>query len=151
MVPEPLEKVTRRLKELVGSLPTRWELPLENRIYMDVKPEDARELARLLYEDLKARFVTASGLDAGEELEVVYHFAYDAAALVINVRVRTPKAEAKLPALTPVVPPAEWIEREVRDLVGIEFEGHPRPERLILADDWPEGVYPLRKDSQNGE
>ena len=62
----------------------------------------------------------------------------------------TPKAEATLPALTPVVPAAEWIEREMKDLLGITFEGHPRPERLILSDDWPEGVYPLRKDTTGG-
>jgi formate hydrogenlyase subunit 5 len=44
------------------------------------------------------------------------------------------------------MPAAEWIEREIQDLLGIRFDGHPNPKRLILADDWPEGVYPLRKD-----
>ncbi|MHC5035633.1 MAG: NADH-quinone oxidoreductase subunit C [Planctomycetota bacterium] len=42
------------------------------------------------------------------------------------------------------------MEREMNDLLGIVFEGHPDPRRLILADDWPEGVYPLRRDKKNG-
>ena len=43
-------------------------------------------------------------------------------------------------------PNAGWSEREYMDLLGMKFTGHPNPKRLILADDWPEGVYPLRKD-----
>jgi Ni,Fe-hydrogenase III component G len=43
---------------------------------------------------------------------------------------------------------AEWIEREIHDILGIDFKNHPNLKRLILFDDWPEGVYPLRKDVQ---
>ena len=50
------------------------------------------------------------------------------------------------PSVTPVVPAANWYEREVRDLFGIEPLGHPDPRRLVLHDDWPDEVYPLRKD-----
>jgi NADH-quinone oxidoreductase subunit C len=149
-----LESVVSSLKSLVGDTALKFDRPLPNRVYITVGREDAREAGRKIFHELgekhAARFVTATGSDIGEELEAVYHFSYDAVSLVINLRVRTPKAEATLPSLTPVVPAAEWIEREMSDLVGITFAGHPRPERLILADDWPEGVYPLRKDASNG-
>ena len=141
-----LEAAVQKLKSLAGDMPTEWERPLPGRIYVAVKREDAREFARMLFEDFGARFATATGSDLGGEFEALYHFCYDRVGLVVNLRVRTPKGDGTLPSLTPVVPPAEWIEREMRDLVGIEFEGHPRPERLILADSWPEGVYPLRKE-----
>jgi Ni,Fe-hydrogenase III large subunit len=49
-------------------------------------------------------------------------------------------------SITPVVPGANWAEREFRDSVGIHPEGHPDPRRLLLADDWPDGVWPLRRD-----
>jgi Ni,Fe-hydrogenase III component G len=49
-------------------------------------------------------------------------------------------------SITPLIPAAEWIEREIHDILGIEIKNHPNMRRLILADDWPEGVYPLRKD-----
>jgi NADH-quinone oxidoreductase subunit C len=145
-VQEGLEQAVERLRSLAGSTPVEWERPLPDRVYLTVDRRDAREFGRMLFEDFGARFATATGLDVGQELEVVYHFPYDAVGLVVNMRVRTPKADGKLPSLTPVVPAAEWIEREISDLVGIAFEGHPRPERLILADDWPEGVYPLRNE-----
>jgi Ni,Fe-hydrogenase III component G len=145
-VREGLEQAVERLRSLAGDVPAEWERPLPGRVYVAVAREDAREFGRVLFEDYGARFATASGLDAGQELEVVYHFLLDAVGLIVNMRVRTPKGDGTLPSLTPVVPAAEWIEREISDLVGISFEGHPRPERLILADDWPEGVYPLRNE-----
>ena len=46
----------------------------------------------------------------------------------------------------PIFPNAGWSEREYQDLLGMTFTGHPKPKRLILADDWPDGIYPLRKE-----
>jgi Ni,Fe-hydrogenase III component G len=149
-VAEELEQVVERLKGLAGDVPLDWARPRPNRVYMTLDKKDAREFARMLVEEFGARFATATGTDIGEELEVVYHFEYDAVGLVVNMRERTPKGDPVLPSITPVVPPADWIEREMNDLVGIVFDGHPDPRRLILADDWPEGVYPLRKDRKDG-
>ena len=145
------DAVVERLKELVGELPTEWTRPLPNRLYVRVEKGNVRELCRIVFEDLGARFATATGSDVGKELEVVYHFAYDAAGLVVNVRVRTPKGDPVLPSIVPAVPAAEWIEREMNDLLGLVFEEHPDPRRLILADDWPEGVHPLRKEEREDE
>jgi Ni,Fe-hydrogenase III large subunit/Ni,Fe-hydrogenase III component G len=55
-------------------------------------------------------------------------------------------AWTSFPSVTPVVPAAHWYEREVQDLLGLVPVGHPDPRRLVLHDDWPDGVYPLRKD-----
>jgi NADH-quinone oxidoreductase subunit D len=46
-----------------------------------------------------------------------------------------------------LLPGASFHEREVADLFGVTFEGHPNPGRLVLPDDWPSGLYPLRKDA----
>ncbi len=51
-----------------------------------------------------------------------------------------------MPSITPVVPAAAWAEREFQDLLGISAEGHPDPRRLVLPDDWPEALHPLRRD-----
>ncbi len=149
-VGEDLEAVVQQLKELVADLSVDWTRPHPNRVYISVEKQNVRELGRIIFEDFGARFATATGSDVGEELEVIYHFAYDAVGLVANMRVRTPKGDPVVPSVTPVVPAAEWIEREMNDLVGIVFEGHPDPRRLILADNWPEGVYPLRREHRDG-
>jgi NADH-quinone oxidoreductase subunit C len=61
----------------------------------------------------------------------------------IRVQVWLDEGES-LASVVPVWPTADWHEREAFDLMGIRFEGHPNPKRLIMADDW-EG-HPLRKD-----
>ncbi len=57
-----------------------------------------------------------------------------------------PPEDPRFPSVTPESPAANWGEREVRDLLGLEPVGHPDPRRLVLPDDWPDGVYPLRED-----
>jgi Ni,Fe-hydrogenase III component G len=50
------------------------------------------------------------------------------------------------PSVTPCVTAAHWYEREVQDMLGLIPVGHPDPRRLVMHDDWPDGVFPLRKD-----
>ena len=143
---DELAKFTADLKEAADWPGLQWHETTPSRVYLTVPAEHMPRAAGVLYETLDMRFATATGSDLGERLEVLYHFCHDPVGAVVSLRTSTPKSEAALPSVTPVVPPAEWIERELYDLLGITFAGHPRPERLILADDWPDGVYPLRKD-----
>ena len=76
--------------------------------------------------------------------DVVYHLVSTRHAWTLRVKVRLEGARAVVPTVSTVWPAANWLEREVWDLFGINFTGHPNPERLLTADDW-EG-HPLRKD-----
>ena len=49
------------------------------------------------------------------------------------------------PSISTAVPAANWHEREMQDLFGIVFAGHPDPRPLVVHDGWPQGVFPLRK------
>ncbi len=80
--------------------------------------------------------------DAGT-LEVLYHFCQGAA--IVTLRVSVPHTEPVVPTVCGVIPAATLYERELSELFGIEVKGTPDPSRLVLADEWPEGVYPLRK------
>lgn len=83
------------------------------------------------------------GPDAGE-LEVLYHFC--TGPLIITLRLRVPRTGGVVPTLTDLIPSAEPYERELSEMFGIHIAGLRVPAHLYLPDDWPAGVYPLRKD-----
>lgn len=65
------------------------------------------------------------------------------------VRTEVDPETCEFPSVTPRVPACVWSEREVRDMFGLKPVGLPDERRLVLPDDWPQGLYPLRKDSMD--
>ncbi|MHC5076735.1 MAG: NADH-quinone oxidoreductase subunit C [Planctomycetota bacterium] len=119
----------------------------DNRIFLNCESENARDVCKYLFVDLKLRFVIVTGIDAEHCFEVLYHFSNDETGTVVTVKAFIRDREnPAIESITPFVPAAEWIEREIHDILGIDITNHPNLKRLILADDWPEGVYPLRKE-----
>lgn len=76
--------------------------------------------------------------------EVVYVLVSIEHGSRLRVKVRLPGGAARVATVSGIWPAANWLEREVWDLFGIEFDGHPDPRRLLMPEDW-EG-FPLRKD-----
>ena len=139
------QELREKLSEIQDKV-TKIDEPVQNRIYLYCESQNSYAVNKFLFEEVPARFVIATGIDSDDCFEIVYHYAYDELACVINIKTfirdrRNPQIES----IAPFLPAAEWIEREMHDLLGIEFKNHPDMRRLILADDWPEGVYPLRK------
>ncbi|HUS08122.1 MAG TPA: NADH-quinone oxidoreductase subunit C [Bryobacteraceae bacterium] len=82
-------------------------------------------------------------LQDAKRFEVIY-FLYSY-SLNVRVRVKTRVADGeKPPSITGVFPGANWLEREVFDMFGIEFAGHPNMIRILLPEEWR--GHPLRKD-----
>lgn len=67
----------------------------------------------------------------------------------VVVRAQIPPHQPEFPSVTPKVPAAIWYEREARDMFGLEPIGLPDQRRLVLPDDWPDNLYPLRKDTMD--
>jgi Ni,Fe-hydrogenase III component G len=89
-----------------------------------------------------------TGLDLGVEagqLEVLYHFC--AGAAVVTLRVHLPRDQAAVPSICDLLPAASFYERELREMMGVDVVGLTNLDHLFLPDDWPDGVYPLRKDA----
>lgn len=116
------------------------------RIYVQIRPQGVLDATRLMMGNLGARFQTATGADRSEAIEVLYHWALDGLGCVVTIRTLTDRAQTEIESITPLCPAAEWIEREMWELLGIRFTNHPDLRHLLLGDDWPEGKYPLRRD-----
>jgi Ni,Fe-hydrogenase III large subunit/Ni,Fe-hydrogenase III component G len=102
-----------------------------------------------LIHELQARFVTSVGTDMRSltgGFGISHLFSLDRDHLYVLIESGVAEEDLRIESITPIVPGANWAEREFRDVVGVYPEGHPDPRRLLLADDWPEGVYPLRRD-----
>lgn len=67
----------------------------------------------------------------------------------VIVRAEVDPVTESFPSVTPYVPAVVWCEREVRDMFGLKPIGLPDERRLVLPDDWPEGLHPLRKDAMD--
>ncbi|MBS3784720.1 MAG: NADH-quinone oxidoreductase subunit C [Anaerolineae bacterium] len=85
---------------------------------------------------------TITGQDRGTELELLYHFWHGQG---ITLQVTLPREDPCVSTLTGAIPGADFYEREVGEMLGVTFEGHPGPEHLLLPEDW-ESEPPLRKE-----
>ena len=141
------QDVVLEIREKFADRISKFEEKSERRIYLDVAPEVIPEIARFIFSDAACRFATASGMDTPQGIEILYHFSHDASGKSINVRtLLKDKKHPDIQSITPIIRGAEWIEREMWELLGINFIGHPNMKHLLLIDDWPEGKFPLRKD-----
>lgn len=89
---------------------------------------------------------TISGVDRGDAITVVYHL--DCRPALLNLKINLPKSTPKVQTITDIFPGAILYERDLIEMLGVKVEGHPDPCRLFLPDDWPAGVYPLRKEAK---
>jgi len=116
------------------------------RVYIDLKPENIKEMVEFIFRRLRARFVIVSAVDTRNAIEMLYHFSFDSVGKIITLRTKIDKENPEIESITPIIKGAEWIEREIYELLGVRFKNHPNLKRLLLAEDWPEGKYPLRRE-----
>jgi Ni,Fe-hydrogenase III large subunit/Ni,Fe-hydrogenase III component G len=161
------QEIVGRIQERIGDRLVYSESPKPSRLYVTVEREALPDVARLVFEELGARYVIGGGTDlrgqsppggSGEDQDtgnapvlgngfLVTHFlAFDRDGIYMALHANVPENDPVVPSITPIIPGANWAEREIYDTVGVRAEGHPDPRRLILPDDWPEGVFPLRSD-----
>jgi len=118
----------------------------ERRYYVEVSPETVPEATRLIFKDLGARFQIASGIDTPSAIEILYHWAFDKFDFIVTIKTMLDREKPEVDSVAYICTGIEWIEREMWELLGIKFRNHPDMRHLLLADDWPEGSFPLRRD-----
>jgi NADH-quinone oxidoreductase subunit C len=117
-----------------------------NRFRVTMTPNRLRDAVIVVQEKLGCdRLVTISTADTGQALELHYHFTGQHRFLV-TLTIALPHEGPVLPTMSDLLFPAGIYERQIHDLFGIVFSGHPNLSRILLNEDWPNGEHPLHKD-----
>lgn len=148
-----------------GPVPVAWESPLVAKLkaqygsgvreantylgqnYLVLEPSITNEVLRILRDQEQFDYcvdITAVHYPKREKqfdlVWILYSFARN-----VRLRVKTMIADGEsFPSSVAIWPTANWLEREVYDMFGIKFDGHPDLKRILLPDGWK--GYPLRKD-----
>jgi len=139
------ESLVENLKALFKNNILETKLPMGRRLFVAVSPDVYEDAIKFLVKEKKVTHLsTMTGMDLGEKIEVLPHFF--GLGMEITIRVDVPKEKPEIKSIVSIVPGAVFYEREIHDLLGVTFIGHPDLARLVLPEDWPEGEYPLRKD-----
>jgi NADH-quinone oxidoreductase subunit C len=140
-----IENITKLFGEYIGKV----VIKNDRRATITVNKEKITEFADYLFRQLQWRFIIASAMDSNQGIEVLYHFSNDKSGLILNVKVILDKEKPEIESLTCLFEAASWIEREMHEILGINFLHHPNLEKLISEGNWAEGVYPYRISKSN--
>ena len=146
------DEVTDALEEAYPGFSDAIERVVVDRdeLTLHIVPEKIAEVAQIMRDDEALRFELCSSVSAVDYLNSDarrLHVCYQLTSMTYRRRVRLEAAVAvgvSLPSVTSVYPTADWQEREVYDMFGVVFDGHPNLTRILMPDDW-EG-HPQRKD-----
>lgn len=143
--PVSSETITERMKDF-GTI----EQVRKNRIRIKTDPGRLHDAIMTAQAVLGFdRLITISTVDNGETFELLYHLI-GPHRIIISLSIELPRDRPVTPTLSDLLPPAGVYERQIHDLFGIAFDGHPGLKKILLNEDWPAGEYPLRKDWKPG-
>jgi NADH:ubiquinone oxidoreductase subunit C len=136
-----VEAVKDALGDLGAVEAVRW-----NRVKVTTTPDKVRE-GILRAESILGcdHLVQIAAVDNGKTFDLIYHLT-GSHRMVVALAIELPRDRPEAPTTSDLLPPAGIYERQIHDLLGITFRGHPGLKRIILNEDWPENQYPLRKD-----
>lgn len=143
-VREFLEPIASRCTVAPG-----FNSPEPNRIDVNIEAGDLLTAASAFYDNHWGYLAAITGLDHGPEedyLEALYHFCGGAA--VTTLRVKLPRHGGSVPSIAERIPAAGFFEREFAEMFGVYPTGLQDCSHLFLPEDWPDGLYPLLKDTE---
>lgn len=138
-----LEKMLQDLQEEMGE---KLEINSDKFFsFLRVEEGELLGLMKKLKENYGFNYLAnLTSVDYEENFEIIYHLYSIPENNKIAVKTTVPRNRAEVVSMFPIWPTADWQEREVYDLMGIKFKGHPNLIRVLLPDDFV--GHPLRKD-----
>ena len=141
--------IVEALKEELRGVLKEASVVKPGRVKVVVEPGAHRRAV----EALKAKFgelhvFSIVGADLRDRFELTYNLWLYEPRVHVMLKTTLPRDAAEVETITDLVPGSTLYEREVYEMLGVRFKGHPNLARLFLPEDWPEGLYPLRKDAK---
>jgi NADH:ubiquinone oxidoreductase subunit C len=119
-------------------------IPRAHRAFILIKPEKLRDAVKYIKEEMGIIHIsTITAVDLEDKIEVIYHLTDK--NLSIALKVQVPIDSPVVDSISDIIEGAPFYEREIHDLMGVVSKGHPNLKKLIIPEDWPEGLYPQRK------
>jgi formate hydrogenlyase subunit 5 len=115
------------------------------------EPELLPELCGWLFSELGYSFATLVAEERSPHWIIRYIFYGPLGTGQVHVTVRFPLLSTTVPSISRDVHAADWQEREIEDLFGLLFVGHPRLGDFVLHEEWPEGINPMRTSFDAGK
>lgn len=156
-----IEQVLEKLKESLGDALLSYEIREYTmgvrrkrtlyEIWAEIDKSVFRKAVETIFEiDYPHLHFIAGEDNGGNSIKMIYSFgiyhSHPWGEISITLKFDLPKSELVLPTITDLMIGAETNEREIREMLGVEFEGLKNKRHLFLPDNWPEGKYPWRKD-----
>ena len=141
-------KAYDKIKAKFSGIISDWDVKNPARLFFEIPPESIKDVVGFVFNELGLRFIIATGTDTRKAVELLYHFADDSSGAIISVRVTlSDKMNLKINSISDIFIGASWIEREIHELLGVDFPGNDNLKHLLLKDDWPKDDFPLRHDN----
>jgi NADH-quinone oxidoreductase subunit C len=102
-----------------------------NRLFFSIEDKNLTPICQFLLKEVGCRLSTATGMDVHDGIEVIYHFSDDREGRYFCPIVKTSHLNPEITSITPLTKSASWIEREIHDLFGVVFRGHPNLKPLL--------------------
>jgi membrane-bound hydrogenase subunit beta len=123
-------------------------LTVDRAVYKDA-------VKHLLTIDKSAHFAVSSGYDIEDRIEIINHFSIyfgkKGEEITINFTVPLPKSDPTMESICDLIPGALISEQEKQEMLGIKVTNIPKDMRVFISDDFPEDMYPWRKDEMNAD
>lgn len=120
------------------------------RVYVYAENEVWVALAAFLFNDLGARFDTGAGVDDRDGVEVMFFFPFDREGYFVTIKTFARKPRPELDSISPLIPGAKWIERDIYEMFEVNFRNHPDLRPLLRSDTRPADFYPHRREVKRG-
>lgn len=147
----PLNNVVKFI-DVHAELESRWKKRVkgeldQDRLLLSVRcdPGILQELCGWIFSAQAYHFAVMIVEEDAEKWTIRYVFYGHVGAGQVHVIIHLPLSQTTVPSISPRIHAVDWQEREIEDLFGLLFEGHPRLGDFVLHEEWPEGVNPMRR------